>query len=597
MKFSKLYIGKGLLAATFLMSLSGCEITNLDINTDPNKPLSAALNLLLPAAELAALNIGVVGINTASTTYSPGQAGVTSNNLNNNILGFVGHMNSADDYNLTNNTYNDHWNRFYRNMQNVEQILRVTTDGKNPYYRGIALAMKAYGVGNMVDQFGDIPYSKAWQGNVDGTDRSVAFDKDSDIYEDLLKLCDQAVAEFAKPQAVAVAGDFIGGGNAANWIRLTKTIKLRLLMNSRKGRANGNAELKAAFDAGGYITTGAQDFYYQYSKQISPQDDRHPWAINVYNAGNGFTYLSHQLMGEMILNKDPRFGMYFFRQTEKVLDANNPTDRGTIPYGGTYIPTRPAFLAEYKRVFYADKQDPTADDIKFLAGIFGRDRGDNTGAPSDGTLRTVPGAYPAGGLYGGREIAPKALTGAAKDGVSGNGIWPLIMSWNVKFYQVEAILDGTGVTGDARALFETAMREQIASVTKFAQAADAKTPTPPAADVTAYVNAWLALYEAAPTNQGKLNVVAKQIWFCTWGQGQEIWNLMRRTGYPVQGPFRQFSTGVQAPILKPGRQYALRLPYPAQEGNLNSNATKYISDVIFDRDAVFWDKVKVKWEF
>ncbi|WP_338874865.1 SusD/RagB family nutrient-binding outer membrane lipoprotein [Spirosoma sp. SC4-14] len=592
MKISIIHIGKGLLATALTLSLTSCDITNLDINTDPNKPASAALNLLLPPAELGALNIGVVGITSSSTTYSPGNF----RSVVDNSSGFVGHMNSADDYNLTNNSYNGTWNAYYRNMQNVEQILRATTDGKNPYYRGIALALKAYAMGNMVDMFGDVPYSMAWQGNVDGTDRNVAFDKDSEIYEDLLKLCDQALAEFAKAQPVSVSGDFIGNGNATTWTRLTKTIKLRLLMNSRKGRANGNAELKAAFDAGGFITTSSQDFYYQYSKQISPQDDRHPWAISTYNAGNGFTYINHQLMGEMILNKDPRFGMYFFRQTDKVLDASNPTDRGTIPYGGTYIPTRPAFLAEYKRVFYNDKQDPTTDDIKFLAGIFGRDRGDNTGAPADGTLRTVPGAYPAGGLYGGREIAPKALTGS-KDGATGNGIWPLIMSWNVKFYQVEAILDGTGVTGDARAIFETAMREQIASVTKFAQAADPKTPAPAAADITAYVNAWLALYDAAPSNQGKLNVVAKQIWFCSWGQGQEIWNLMRRTGYPVQGPFKQFSTGIQSPILKPGRQYALRLPYPAQEGNLNSNAAKYVSDIIFDRDPVFWDKVKVKWEF
>lgn len=592
MKPRTAYISKGLLIVALLASVNACNMTELDINTDPNKPLSASLNLLLPAAELAALNIGIVGINVNSTTYSPSEFRSELDNAS----GFVGHLNSADNYDLTNNSYNLLWNRFYRNMQSIEQILRTTTDGKNPYYRGIALAMKAYGVGNMVDQFGDIPYSKAWQGNVDGTDRNVPFDKDSDIYEDLIKLCDQAVAEFAKPQAVAVAGDFIGNGSATTWTRLAKTIKLRLLMNSRKGRATANADLTAAFAAGGFITTASQDFYYQYSKQISPQDDRHPWFISTYTAGDNFTYINHQLMGEMILNKDPRMPLYFYRQASTVLDANNPTERGTIPFGGTYIPTRASFLAEYKRVFYDNKQDPTADDIKYLAGIFGRDRGDNTGAAADGSLRAAPGAYPAGGLYSGREIPAVALTGA-KDGASGNGIWPLIMSWNVKFYQVEAILDGTGVAGDPRALFESAMREQIASVTKFAQAADTKTVAPSAASITDYVNAWLKLYDDATSNQAKLNVVAKQIWFCTWGQGQETWNLMRRSGYPIQGPFRQYSTGIQAPLLKPVRQYALRLPYPTQEGNLNSNAAKYISDVIFDRDPVFWDKIKVKWEF
>lgn len=565
---------KSVLIGGCVALLSACSVTELDINTDPNKPLAAALKLLLPTAELAAV-------------------GSATQNLDNSA-GFAGLENSSDDYNLNNNSFNGTWNNFYQSMQNIEEILKATTDGKNPRYRGIALAMKAFGVGNMVDQFGDIPYTDAWKGNIPGTNKSVKFDKDAAIYEDLLKLCDQAVAEFAKPQAVAVVGDFIAAGNATTWTRLTKTIKLRLLLNSRKGRATGNADLKAAFDAGGFITTAAQNFNYQFSTQISPQDDRHSWFQGPYTGTGDATYINHQLMGEMILNKDPRLPFYFYRQTAMTLNPADPTDRGTIPFGGTYLPLRPTFLAEYKRVFYDNKQELTAADIAYLSGYFGRDRGDNTGAPADGALRTVPGAYPAGGFYSDRATAAKALTGGA---AGGNGIWPLITSWNVKYYQVEAILDGTGVTGDAKAIFEAAIREQIDMVYAVSKAADAKSIAPTAASVTDYVNNWLKIYDTAPSNQAKLNVVAKQVWFSSWGQGQEIWNLMRRTGYPVQGPFRQFSVGVQPPILKPKRQYALRLPYPAQEGNLNSNATSLLTDVIFDRDPVFWDKTKLKWEF
>ncbi|MBC8152120.1 MAG: SusD/RagB family nutrient-binding outer membrane lipoprotein [Bacteroidetes bacterium] len=565
---------KTVLLAGGTVLVTACSITELDINTDPNRPATASLRLLLPTAELAAVNSSVAIMNNAS--------------------GFAGLISSADDYDLTNNSYNNTWNNFYQNMQNIQQILTATEDGKNPYYRGIALALKAFAVGNMVDTFGDIPYSDAWKGNVAGTDRSVKFDKDAEIYEDLLKLCDQSVAEFTKPQAVAVSGDFINGGNAVSWTRLAKTIKLRLLLNSRKGRATGNADLKAAFAAGGYITTAAQNFSYQYSSQISPQDDRHPWFRGPYTNQGDPNYASHQLMGEMILNKDPRLPLYFYRQATRTLNPNDPTDRGTIPFGGTYLPLRPSFLAEYKRVFYEDKQDPTAADITYLAGFFGRDRGDNTGVPADGALRTAPGAYPAGGLYSGREITPRALTGGTG---SGAGIWPLITSWNVKFFQVEAILDGTGVEGDAKALFEAAMREQIALVVATATRVDTRTVTPTSTQITDYVNAWIKLYDAAPNNQSKLNVVAKQIWFCSYGQGIEIWNLMRRTGFPLQAAFRQFSTGIQAPLLLPKRQYALRLPYPSQEGNLNANAAKYITDVIFDRDPLFWDKRKLKWEF
>lgn len=580
------FIKTGLVVG-FIGLLNACQMTELNINADPNRPASAALRLLLPAAELAAVGIATRGTGAEDIVET----------VNNDAMAFAGlgfGNGSADYYNLTNNSYNGVWNNFYRNMQNVEELLKATEDGQNPRYRGIAQVLKAYAVGNMVDQFGDIPYSQAWKGNVAGSDKAPAFDKDSEIYEDLLKLCDQAVVELAKAQPVAVSGDFIGSGSAATWTRLAKTVKLRLLLNSRKGRASGNADLVKAFADGGFITTAAQDFVYQYSTQASPAEDRHPWFTGPYtNTGDAF-YINHQLMGEMILNKDPRLPVYFYRQATRILDPTNPTDRGTLPFGGTYLPQRPAFLAEYKRVFYEDKQEPTPADLLYLAGFFGRDRVDFSGAAADGALRAAPGAYPAGGYYSGREIAARALTG---NNPGGNGIWPLLTSWNVKFYQVEAILDGTGVAGDAKALFETAMREQIAFVYKYATAADSRTIQPTPASITAYVSEWLKLYDVAPTNQAKLNVVAKQIWFSSWGQGMEIWNLLRRTGYPVQGQFRQFSVGIQAPLLKPSRQIALRLPYPTQEGTLNPNAAKYITDVIFDRDPVFWDKTKVKWEF
>lgn len=574
--------------AGFVWLLSACQMTKLDINTDPNRPAEAALRLLLPAAELAALGIATDGTGAGSTITT----------VNNDAMAFSGMgfgNGNADYYNLTNNSYNGTWNSFYRSMQNVEELLKATEDGANPRYRGIALVLKAYGVGNMVDQFGDIPYSQAWKGNVSGSSKEPAFDKDAAIYEDLLKLCDQAVAELAKAQPVAVGGDFIGGGNATTWTRLAKTVKLRLLFNSRKGRATGNADLVKAFTDGGFISTPAQDFVYQYSTQASPTDDRHPWFQGPYTGtGVDAFYINHQLMGEMILNKDPRLNVYFYRQATRILDPANPTDRGAIPFGGTYLVQRPAFLAEYKRVFYEDKQEPTPADLLYLAGFFGRDRADFSGAPADGALRAAPGAYPAGGYYSGREIPAKALTG---NNPGGNGIWPIITSWNMKFYQIEAILDKTGVAGDAKALFESAMREQIAFVYKYATAADSRTVPATAASINAYIAEWMKLYDGATTDQSKLNVVAKQIWFSSWGQGMEIWNLMRRTGYPVQGQFRQFSVGIQDPLLKPSRQYALRLPYPAQEGNLNPNAAKYVAETIFDRDPIFWDKTKLKWTF
>ncbi|ADB40221.1 SusD/RagB family nutrient-binding outer membrane lipoprotein [Spirosoma linguale] len=558
---------------------SSCNYTDLDINTDPNKPATGSLGLLLPVAENAARD-AFTSVNSGAMSFA----------------GLWNSSNATTSYNLSNTDFQTTWNDAYRNMQNMEEMLRATEDGKNPRYRGIALVLKAYAMGNYVDMFGDMPYTEAWKGNAAQQNTSPVFDKDAAIYEDLIKLCDQAVVELAKPQPVAVINDYMGGGNATTWTRIARTVKLRLLLNSRKGRTNGNAELKAAFDAGGFISTPAQNWSYLYSKQISPERNTHPWFIT-YTGTSDPNYINHQLMGEMILNKDPRLPFYFYRQTSRILDQNNPTDRGTTPFGGSYLPLRASFLDEYKSVFGITGAIPTAD-LAYIAGYFGRDRADVSGAAADGPLRTAPGTYPAGGVYSDRSVPAVALTGQASLNFGGDGMWPLIHSWNTKYYQVEAILDGTGVTGDPRALFEAAMREQIAVVVAQGLKSDpTRAKAPAQTEVDAYVKAWLDLYDAATSAQSKLNVVAKQIWFCSWGQGMDIWNLQRRTGYPIQSQFKQFSVGIQAPISKPPRQYALRLPYPQSEGALNPNAAKYVADVIFDRDPIFWDKVKVKWEY
>ena len=565
-----------LLLAGLIGVVSSCNLTELDINTDPNRPATGSLGLLLPVAENATRN--------AFTA------------VNGNAMGFAGLRSISDSYNLNNTDFQGTWNAGFQNLQSIEEMLRATEDGKNPRYRGIALVLKAYSVGNYVDMFGDMPYSEAWKGNAAEPNKSPKFDKDADIYEALLKLCDQAVVELAKAQPVAVINDYMGSGSATFWTRIAKTVKLRLLLTSRKGRATGNAELKAAFDAGGFITTAAENWSYLYSTQISPERNTHPWFIT-YTGTTDPLYINHQLMGEMVLNKDPRLPFYFYRQTARILDQNNPTDRGSTPFGGSYLPIRASFLDDYKKAYGITGAIPAAD-LGYIAGFFGRDRADVSGNAADGPLRATPGTYPAGGVYSDKATPAVALIGQAALNFGGNGQWPLIHSWNTKYYQVEAILDGTGVTGDARALFEAAMREQIAVVVAQGLKSDpSKAKAPVAAEVDAYVKAWLDLYDAATTSQSKLNVVAKQIWFCSWGQGMEIWNFQRRTGYPIQSQFKQFSIGIQAPISKPPRQYALRLPYPQSEGALNPNASKYVSDVIFDRDPIFWDKVKVKWEF
>ena len=50
------YISKIALTTGLISLLSACDLTELDINKDPNSPTVASAKLLLPTAEIAVVN-------------------------------------------------------------------------------------------------------------------------------------------------------------------------------------------------------------------------------------------------------------------------------------------------------------------------------------------------------------------------------------------------------------------------------------------------------------------------------------------------------------------------------------------------------------
>jgi hypothetical protein len=550
--------------AACLSTLASCDLTNLDISTDPNNPTNAAPNLVLASVEL-----NVAGF---------------FETINQNAHGFVGILASADSYNLNNNSYNGTWNYFYQTpAKDIDGLIRTAeAAGNTPKYLGIAQTLKAYMFSLMVDSFGDVPYTESLSGDIDGN-INPKFDDSKTVYEDLIKLCDDAVANLNTTSAEVIQGDIIYGGTVAKWRKLAKTVKLRLLINSSRAMDN-KAAIQAILTEGDYITSSADDFLFRYNRLNTPEG-RHPWYQAAYAAANnGFTYFLHQYMYEMMRDEDPRLPFYFKRQYSGILNPEDPSERSTIPCSQatgcrySYWVLNPFIW----KTLYTDKgKTPTAADTLYIAGFFGRDRGDISGVPQDVDFRTAPGAYPAAGQY---DKTTPSKTGGVNTNGSGDGISPMITSWMTKFYQIEAIL-ALGVSGDARSIFETAIKEQMAKVESVGLAADPTNAVAMSATAKQkYIDLYLARYDAAPSNAAKLNVVLKQAWFSNYGNGYEVWNAFRRTGYP---------NDIQVPIAR-YRNFALRLPYPAQELSLNANAPK--TPPQFDKDKLFWDTIGFQFQ-
>ena len=561
--------------ALLLLVVSSCEITDLDINTDPNNASEASLNLLLTSAQFEGVNTFAGGLNDAT-------------------MGFQGINTSNDDFNFTNASWNGTWNFLYSGpLKDLEEIISGADPEVNPNYLGIAQIMKAYYFTTMVDLWGDVPYSEAFKGNAEETITEPVYDSGASIYADAFLLIDQGITNLAKSQGVSVKGDIIYGGNLTRWRKAAKSLKLKLLINSRNVNSN-TAAIQSLISEGDLILSGSNDFQLRFSSLKNP-DNRHPMYQAGYAGGEaGYSYFGHQLMYEMLSSKDPRTPFYFKRQTTEILDPEDPTAKQTIPCSQRDDCVYNYFVTSSKvtnGIFGVDPDGLTDSQASYLAGFFGRDRSDPSGIPNDNPLRTTVGAYPAAGLFD----KSAGLTGGNKFGV-GDGIFPIISSWMVKFWMLEAQIALNVNTGYTESdLLAEAIGDQMKKVISVGTSTDPQASS----DISnwpnlyswpivfktenEYINSIISDYPTSGSSNQRLNTVLKHAWFANFGNGFEGYNSFRRTGFP---------SDIQAP-LQLIRQFALSFPYAQDEINLNPNTPQKAYDS--PSAAIFWDTLKFQF--
>jgi hypothetical protein len=213
-------------------------------------------------------------------------------------------------------------------------------------------------------------------------------------------------------------------------------------------------------------------------------------------------------------------------------------------------------------------------------GYLGRDHGDNSGGPPDGSYRTAFGVYPAGGQFD----ADQAEEVALGIGGQGSGINPIWLSSFTSFLEAEAA-NTLGITtqGVAKTLLKNGVTTSIAKVMDFPALLNV-TPgagyVPSSTQVQDYIDKVMSIYDAAGTDDAKLNVIMTEYYLALWGNGVESYNNYRRTGKPANA---------QIPVADPNPGFFMRsFYYPSVFVNRNSNAPaqKSPGDAV---NKVFWD--------
>jgi hypothetical protein len=301
-----------ILIAGLVVFGSSCSKDFLSVNeVNPNSPSAVESKLVLPATlkEVAStMNLPRRfdfvylwhGLWSVSAGYSQPQ----------NLV----------QYKLINSNYQTAFFEFYQTGKNLDVIEKSVTDSKDIYYVAIAKIMKAYIFQNLVDCWGDVPYSEAFK--TDEGNLKPKYDRQQDIYEDLVVQLDGAITLIQEAPSlvniIPASSDIMFGGDMTKWLKFANTLKLRILIHQAdiSGRTAYITGAIATTASIGYIGAGE-------SALVNPgylvsEGKMNPFYETFYNAAgssqsDGVTYYfaGRDVINFLKDNNDPRIASFF----------------------------------------------------------------------------------------------------------------------------------------------------------------------------------------------------------------------------------------------------------------------------------------------
>lgn len=520
------YINLSIISSLLLV---GCEVNNFDLQDNPNvlTPESADPEFLLNELQYLFQDIMQdMIVNTDDIMRYESMTDTYSDVVEANVL-------------------NVEWERFYEALLVSGTINdQAAIDDNLLFHNAINKLLMGYLTVTMVDYVGNIPFTQSAKPE---EFLNPLLDSGIDLYKMVLTDIDQAIVDI-DAATFDVSSDLFYNSNKDSWKAFANSFKLRLLIQARMASndlniTNLEGEINALINSD-IIDSASEDFVYAFAAVEEPES-RHPYFRRAYI--NGFSqYIGNYFMFMLKDSKsisDPRIRYYLYRQSD--ID----------PFSG------PPYLA--------CQGDPIVDFCYVGDHYWGLDHGEDRTGRGDNLLRTAYGIYPGGGAFDEDQFEGTPNT----NNLGGAGFLPILTTSNMKFLMAESALT-LGTTGDPLVLLEEAIRASMSKVLSFGDVSS--TFAADMTDVNDYVAEVINNYNAASSNEEKLDVIITEYYLATFGNSIEAYNAYRRTGYP---------SNIQIPIDNDTPTFPRSFRYAEDAVNLNTSISqKPITD------KVFWDK-------
>lgn len=385
-------------------------------------------------------------------------------------VGTGGNLNQ-DNRSATSSNWNQGYDTSIKNL--VDGIAALEGSDKTNLLSMLRI-WRAYEFMVLTDTYGEIPYSQAAKGFLEG----IAFpeyDIQEAIYDDILNELEEA-SNALNPANDAVSQEVMYvevGDNITRWKRLGNSLLLRAAMRLSKVNATKAASLAATAVAGGLMQSNDDNAVVRHDANF-----RNGLGTNLNGGQAGFYYIDREFMDWMKSNNDPRLAVIATRYVDAATNGDQ------VPGTGS--------------------SDP-ADQIGMPQGF------DNTTIPTQVTADGLESLYDYSELDRLRMGSPQAPS------------FLVTYSQTMLLY-AEAIIRGW-VTGDADAAYAAGIRAHMEQLSMYPGETDVAE-----ADIVDYI-------AGVPLQVGtEIEQINEQYWMSSYLNGHEAWANFRRSGYPIVAP-------------------------------------------------------------
>ncbi|QKX06667.1 SusD/RagB family nutrient-binding outer membrane lipoprotein [Aquimarina sp. TRL1] len=275
-----------------ILTCWGCDKGFEELNVDPTKPDQISVVNKLTSVQLF----------TSGERYENWRANlIYCSTMMQHFATTAGYW-SGDKYTWNRGYASSLIDRYYGNAVKTleDMMVQLDTEEKPAEMKAITRIMRVFVYHRLTDLYGDIPYSEAGKAVIDGVLKP-KYDRQADIYADLLKELEESVADLGSGTSEFGDADLMYKGDLATWKRFGNSLMLRLGFRMIKVDPSGAQQWVTKAIQGGVMESNADIAYIAHTTG--------PEGINKNGLGEVFTADGNMRMSKTFvdfLTGDPR---------------------------------------------------------------------------------------------------------------------------------------------------------------------------------------------------------------------------------------------------------------------------------------------------